>query len=464
MRRFFNLIFLLLFIIDVLVETDLFSDALAASANSISKSKIDAAKKRKRRLSSSKDEKSTPTSPTSTAPLKFYQDTLESENAEPHEENDDDESKPKKTRASLSDEEVGSPKNVDEIQEPEEVVLEAKKVPGIGTGPDGPPGILKISSRKGTKKRLTWKVPEELEEVRYFELDETERCNVTKTSFMDMKTADRLKERQGWIMARKIASEDVMVERTNWAVLIEVENVPPHPMGKESVERRVQADRERTVLKALYFTRASIPDSPAEPEFEHVPMADPKVVPMEDVTGNPDSVNDFRSMPWPEPKGEASQAQQPPLQQQFAPFNNFPPPQTAAPMGTLTGAWATPMPFGGGMMQVPAQVAMMAPPFVAAPAFDPAPFAAMYGRPPNVMPMQQQQQQQGPPPRGDWNHRPNSDRYPNDRRHNDRRYNERDDRDRRNGGSGARGKNICFQFQKYGHCRLGDKCNYYHSR
>lgn len=45
-----------------------------------------------------------------------------------------------------------------------------------------------------------------------------------------------------------------------------------------------------------------IPDSGAEPDVENHPMTDPAIIPLDDVTGNPDSINDFRNTPWPEPK------------------------------------------------------------------------------------------------------------------------------------------------------------------
>ncbi|XP_055639025.1 serine-rich adhesin for platelets [Toxorhynchites rutilus septentrionalis] len=179
--------------------------------------------------------------------------------------------------------------------------IPVKKPPGPGCGPDGPPGVLVIHRRKGPKKQLKWKTQDDLEEIRYFELDVTERCNVTKT-FTDLKQMERVDERQKYILSRKLQTEDVMVERTAWLPLIVVDNVPPHPDGVNSVERRLQRDRERTVLQALYFNRHMIPDSPSEPDVEVYSISEPAHIPMEDVTGNPDSVNDFTSMPWPEPK------------------------------------------------------------------------------------------------------------------------------------------------------------------
>lgn len=48
----------------------------------------------------------------------------------------------------------------------------------------------------------------ELESVRYFELDETERVNVTKT-FTDMKQIDKQNEREAFQMARKLSKSKI---------------------------------------------------------------------------------------------------------------------------------------------------------------------------------------------------------------------------------------------------------------
>lgn len=180
------------------------------------------------------------------------------------------------------------------------------KTPGPGCGPNGPPGVLIVHRRKGPKKQLRWRPQEQLEEVRFFELDENERINVTKT-FVDMKQMERSNEREGFIMARKLTGEDNMTEQIPWsALLFVVEDVPPHPDGANSKERETQKLRELACLKSLYFNRLMIPDNPAEPDFEvPPPMQEPQVIPLDDVTGNPDAVNDFTSLVWPESRGSA---------------------------------------------------------------------------------------------------------------------------------------------------------------
>lgn len=67
---------------------------------------------------------------------------------------------------------------------------------------DGLRSVLLLQKRKGPKKVLKWKT--DLESVRYFELDETERVNVTKT-FTDMKQMEKQNEREAFQMARKLS-------------------------------------------------------------------------------------------------------------------------------------------------------------------------------------------------------------------------------------------------------------------
>lgn len=67
---------------------------------------------------------------------------------------------------------------------------------------DGLKSVLVLQKRKGPKKVLKWKT--DLESIRYFELDETERVNVTKT-FTDMKQMEKQNEREAFEMARKLS-------------------------------------------------------------------------------------------------------------------------------------------------------------------------------------------------------------------------------------------------------------------
>lgn len=353
----------------------MFMDALSASATTNKKDP----KKRKRRTSSSKDGSvsSPPDSPqsatilsprVSTAPLKFYQDILEDDdkkdesvnknekNDESSSKKDDDESskvvdenvddeekgddgdeeefptKPKKSKLE-SDATSSQGKDKDDLQnstaEPDETEIaeELPKPPGPGCGPDGPPGVLMIHRRKGPKKQLKWKPQETIEQIRYFELDETERVNVTKT-FIDAKQSERCREREAVQTSRNLAAEDKMYKEIEWKPLIEIEGVPSHPEGSQSKERQIQADRELTCLKVLYFNANSVPDSASEPDMEQYHFIDPPIIPIDDVTGNPEAINDLTKFPWPEPKLSPinlnSPNNLPPFGNGMPPFNQFP--------------------------------------------------------------------------------------------------------------------------------------------
>lgn len=368
-----NYFCLLVFSVQTLVETNLFSDALSAATGP---KKV---AKRKRAntpaptvpgaantTTAGKEGPSPPNSPEvpKVAPLKFYQDTLDeskSEDSKSDKENEDqDQTEASNSNKSTNDEDPSTDKDNDDddddiplkkvkedidqkVAQEKKTDLESGNViditkdddgtkeesnkpksdspndeassdttsdvaevrkPGPGCGPNGPPGVLMLHRRKGPKKKLTWRPQESLEQIRFFELDENERCNVTKTSFMDMKNLERFNERDAIVLARRgFNQEDNMEPQTNWKPLIEVDDVPPHPEGNQSKQRKIQAEREMTTLRALYFTQALIPDSPAEAEIEPIFNHDIPLIPLDDLTGNPDAVNDFTSMPWPEPRG-----------------------------------------------------------------------------------------------------------------------------------------------------------------
>jgi protein phosphatase 1 regulatory subunit 10 len=237
--------------------------------------------------------------------LKFYKDTLE-ETAD--EEKLNGTISPSKevegTAEAKEDDEKAkpsSPKDEKESETKEEEGPEEKRPPGAGTGPDGPPCVLVDPTRKRRAKRpIKWKPDTELTVIRYFELDENERVNVTKT-FTEQKLMEHHAERNAFIMSRKLHSDDVMVEQTSWRPLIVVDNVPEINHGYKSREIQVQLEREKITLQDLFYHQS---DSASEPDFEHFEPSDPIHIPIDDVTGNPDAVNNFRDIAWPAPKPE----------------------------------------------------------------------------------------------------------------------------------------------------------------
>lgn len=102
-----------------------------------------------------------------------------------------------------------------------------------------------------------------------------------------------------------------------------------------------------------------IPDSAAEPDEErHHVYSEPKIIPLDDLTGNKESEKDFTSLPWPEPK--------PQLQPQTPAVSNFHYPTfphnqqpVMAPMGPQTSMG--PMPQMSQQMMGPSHMGPMGP-------------------------------------------------------------------------------------------------------
>ncbi|CAH0603233.1 unnamed protein product [Chrysodeixis includens] len=475
----------------LLLESDMFMDALNASATN----KKDP-KKRKRRTSGSKDGNSgndssppqtptnmcSPSSESKSVPPRFYQDTLETEDKE-------------KASDKNADSNEDADTNVDKTESEDKMEVSESHTLTI----NGLKGVLCYHKRKGPKKSIKWKPDSELEEVQYFELDETERVNVTKT-FTDMKYLERIHERDAFQKGRNLSNDDVMEEKTNWKPLIPIDADGQVQVehGKNSKEKEIQAIRQKGTLQPLYFSKSMIPDSAFEPDPETHPYAEPTIIPLEDVTGNQDNISDFRNMPWPEPKGNAPPASAnmnvpnmfPPNMNQFP--NNFQNQQFPGVPGFQGGNMVPDWPNGvpphimangmpgplapgaippGNMppgMMMPPDGMMMSPDMFGGP-------NPMYPGPPEGFNMQQNMfpmdfnmsGPQGPPPGpdgfpgmgnfrgamrgrgagGHWRGK-NAGNWDNNQR----------------GRGGARGgrKAICIYFQRKGSCRQGDNCTFLH--
>lgn len=475
----------------LLLESDMFMDALNASATN----KKDP-KKRKRRTSGSKDgnpanDMSPPHTPTTmvspnseskSVPPRFYQDTLEAD--------DKQEKSSEKTSEINENEDTSTEKEEEKMDtsEPHTLTINGLK------------GVLCYHKRKGPKKSIKWKPDSELEEIQYFELDETERVNVTKT-FTDMKYLERIHERDAFQKGRNLSNDDVMEEKTNWRPLIPVDGGGQIQVehGKNSKERDIQAMRQKGTLQPLYFSKAMIPDSALEPDVETHTYLEPTIIPLEDVTGNQDNISDFRNMPWPEPKGNAPPVSNninvpaifPSNINQFP--NNFPNPQfpgvppvfqggnmvpgewqNGVPPHMMPNGMPGPIPPGamppGNMppgLMIPPENMMMSPDMFGGP-------NPMYPVPPEGFNMQQNMfpmefnmpGPQGPPgPEGfpgpgnfrgamrgrgvggHWRGK-NPNNWDGPQRG-------------RGGGRGGR-KAVCIYFQRKGSCRQGDNCSFLH--
>lgn len=488
----------------------MFMDALNASATNKKEPK-----KRKRRTSGSKDgnstsERSPPhsqgssiTSPTisesKSVPPRFYQDTLDVSV-------EDDKDKSSERESDPNDNSESQSPSQPEEKEPEKIEVSA---PPHTLTVNGLKGVLCYHKRKGPKKSIKWKPDSELEEVQYFELDETERVNVTKT-FTDAKHLERVHERESFQKARNLSTDDVMEERTAWRplILIEAEGQIAVEYGKLSKEKDIQAMKQKGTLQPLYLYKSMIPDSPYEPPVETHTYNEPTVIPLEDVTGNQDNVSDFRNMPWPDPKGNAPpQAATMPMPQMFQPpigqfpnafpsqFPGVPPfqgpgmvppadwpggvpammaanmPPGPMPPGALPPGVLPPGMLPDNMMLTPDMFGAPNPMF---PGIPPEGFNMMEGMnmPPNMFPQDfNMMNTQGPPgadgfnssfrgamrgrggsggSAGHWNRGKGSSSW------------EGSPRGRSSGGSSRGRKQVCIYFQRKGSCRQGDNCTFLH--
>lgn len=327
--------------------------------------------------------------------FQFYQDTLETDEDKEDKEraqndkdddspddkvnnkgvNDEDDERSRTPTCDDDSEEVKAPASPDDPEDSGRAPTPNEDIRYV----DGLRSVLLLQKRKGPKKSLKWKT--DLESVRYFELDETERVNVTKT-FTDAKNMEKMNEREAFQMARKLSTEDLMEEKTRWKALIPIDlPAPLADPGKDSKEKDIQYAREKGILQALYFNRNMIPDSPAEPDEErHHIFTDPKIIPLDDISENAskDSDKDFTAVPWPEPKPQQATPVIPnvhfptfpqhnqvipgmPMPNQMGPMNmppqQIPPPMIQPPMNHMqpiqdvsgAGGWRT----GDGKVVVP---------------------------------------------------------------------------------------------------------------
>ena len=135
---------------------------------------------------------------------------------------------------------------------------------------------LKVSS---IKKKVTWASDEKLAEVRYIELDDSEKANFhSHGSFYDAIQQEKLAERTA--LAR-IFANDRMLALVEWIHPRKIDIPDPLVVyGSKSEEKEVQLTRERSVLALLFLNKECAPDDPLEPDIEDVQtFREPKIIP-----------------------------------------------------------------------------------------------------------------------------------------------------------------------------------------
>ncbi|XP_033122540.1 serine/threonine-protein phosphatase 1 regulatory subunit 10-like isoform X2 [Anneissia japonica] len=155
------------------------------------------------------------------------------------------------------------------------------------------------SETKKKKKSVRWKADENLVSFHYFELDESERVNVNKVSnFADAKRLERESEKEALMSVKKVIpnedekSSNGTIEYMPWQrpIMIYLQNAPAEVVCN-SQEKETQRQREMAVLQVLFFDKASLPDTPMEPDPEILEPSVVKRIPLEDES-NAEEISD----------------------------------------------------------------------------------------------------------------------------------------------------------------------------
>jgi hypothetical protein len=165
-------------------------------------------------------------------------------------------------------------------------------------------GILVYARGAGRKRRsIAWPASDaDLVQVEYFELDETERVNVNKLKFEEIRKREHLLEKNS--MAGKgggSLTAGAEEDSRPWAGLLSCDfEFPSIEYGGNSLEKTAQKQRENSVLQALVFNNR-LPNDPSEPESAGFPKGVVLThIPLEDESGE-DAVVDYSGEGWPAP-------------------------------------------------------------------------------------------------------------------------------------------------------------------
>lgn len=196
---------------------------------------------------------------------------------------------------------------------------EYEKVEVTFSAPD--PGTVRgvlVYHRPSDRRRKTvkWRAEDDLQEVFYFELDETERVNVNTVKFNELMAMEKQREREMMGKGRGLGRLDLMNKGVGghhmpgrmesvttfmrWSLLpVMLTGQPNVAVGGRSQEKHTQAARQTSTMPA-FFHPSTLPETPKEPDPEMVVRAEPKEIPLNDVLGQ-DNLHDHRDKFWPEP-------------------------------------------------------------------------------------------------------------------------------------------------------------------
>jgi hypothetical protein len=266
--------------ITVIKESSLFMDALTASSDTLKE------KKRKRRLSSTIEKDATIIKP----PSRNNGTGNVKEPSAPKEESPAPAAEPMKPvfnfyRDTMADNETAS--NVHQSTDPSSIQSSGGNTANSSMDVDDDDIVLFndgfddreirlksalviLRSKSKPKKTVRWREDDEIKEVFNFEMDETERVNVTrlvnKGDFSSMKEMEKAEEKQFRANSLKLQilgmddGEEKMPWRKPTKVIINRE-IP----AIISEEKHVQEERERLNLGVFLPPGSLLPESPAEP-------------------------------------------------------------------------------------------------------------------------------------------------------------------------------------------------------
>ncbi|KAL4218755.1 hypothetical protein ACF0H5_021342 [Mactra antiquata] len=160
-------------------------------------------------------------------------------------------------------------------------------------------GLLTTGATKVKRKRksVTWKPDHEIKEIFYFEMDEDERVNVNRPKdFNQAKRDEMIQDRRAFESSIRMKN-DRMMEQLTWYRPKVVNGYKVFEYGKESVEKGIQKIREQSVLQALFFNKNMIPDNPQEPDMENVEPEEPKMIPVDDMSGGEEFLYNYETHP-----------------------------------------------------------------------------------------------------------------------------------------------------------------------
>jgi len=129
-------------------------------------------------------------------------------------------------------------------------------------------GILIIQHGSLPKKKVGWLNDKDLVKIEFFEVDESERVNVNKLKFEDIRQKERKNERAAFTTLRREENLDsIKPEIKSWPMLVLLDSARPSNFlaGGKSRERETQNLREQRVLPFLPL--GSIGLDPSEPEL-----------------------------------------------------------------------------------------------------------------------------------------------------------------------------------------------------